>query len=56
MTVNWFVKLLSGSRRTLRFFSSLLETIYIKGDKEMYETIMSTNKNSLFVKEDELKW
>ena len=56
MTINWLMKLLNGSRRIPRFFSSLLETIYIKNDKEMHETIMSTNKNSSFVKEDELKW
>lgn len=37
-------------------FSSALETFYIKNDKEMYETIMSTDKNSTFIKEDELKW
>ena len=37
-------------------FSSALETFYIKNDKEMYEAIMSTNKDSAFIKEDELKW
>ena len=37
-------------------FSSALETFYVKNDKETYEAIMSTDKDSAFVKEDELKW
>jgi len=37
-------------------FSSALETFYIKNDKEMYETIKSTDKNSAFIKEKDLKW
>ena len=37
-------------------FSSALETLYIKNDKETYDAIMSTNKDSAFIKEDELEW
>lgn len=37
-------------------FSSALETLYIKNDKEMYETIINTDENSTFIKEEDLKW
>ena len=37
-------------------FSSALETFYVKNDKEMYEAIMSTDKDSAFIKEEDLKW
>ncbi len=37
-------------------FSSALETYYIKNDKEMYEDIINTDKDSALIKEDELEW
>lgn len=37
-------------------FSSALETLYIKNDKELYETIKSTDKDSELFSEKDLLW
>ncbi len=37
-------------------FSSALETLYIKNDKEFYETIKSTDKDSELLNEEDLLW
>lgn len=37
-------------------FSASLETLYVKNDKEMYETIKNTSKDSEFVGEEALLW
>lgn len=37
-------------------FSSALETLYIKNDKEFYETIKTTDKDSELLNEEDLSW
>ena len=37
-------------------FSSALETLYIKNDKEMYDAIKNTDKDSKLVNEEDLPW
>ena len=37
-------------------FSSALETFYIKNDKKTYESIISTDKNSTLIDEEDLEW
>ncbi len=36
--------------------SSLTETLYIKSDKELYETLMNADEESDFVTYEELEW
>ena len=37
-------------------FSSALETLYVKGDKEMYASIMSTGNDTQLFNEEDLPW